>query len=160
MRLNLTDLTVKRLKWAGKQATYWDSNLPGFGVRVSKKKKTFVVMVGKQRKLISVGHYPDDTLKDSRSEAKSILIDWSGTPLRNAQKAKKSFLEHCKLTTRPATYKEYERYMELLEKDPPDLSLDELRKTLNKLKGSPYAQNYAFATYRAYLCVGNNFTGR
>lgn len=155
MRLRLTDLGIRRLKWAGKQVTYWDTNLKGFGLRVSKFKKTFVVMVGKERKLISIDHFPDKPLKDARSEAKVILLQWSGSPLKNAQNAKTSFIEHCKLTTRPKTYKEYERYLELLEKDPPDLTLDEIRNTLDKLNGKVSAQNYAFATYRAYLnwCV-------
>jgi integrase len=155
MRLNLTDLAIRRLKWSGSQKKYWDTNLKGFGLRVSKFKKTFVVMVGIERKLITVGHFPDKALKDARSEAKAVLVQWSGSPLKSAQNAKTYFIEHCKLTTRPKTYIEYERYLELLDKDPPDLTLDEIRNTLNKLEGKPSSQNYAFATYRAYLnwCV-------
>ena len=61
---NLTDLSIQKLKFNGKHMIYWDSNLGGFGVRVGKRTKTFVVMVGKERKVISLGRYPDDKLKD------------------------------------------------------------------------------------------------
>ena len=50
-RTHLTDLSIKALKPTGEQVTHWDENLAGFGVRVSQKgTKTFVVMVGKERK--------------------------------------------------------------------------------------------------------------
>lgn len=112
-------------------------------------------MVGKERKLIAVGSYPDDKLKDARNEAKRVISEWSGNALKAPELAKARFIEHCKLTTKPKTYNEYERYLELLEKDPPNLTLDEIRNTLEKLEGKPSSQNYAFATYRAYLnwCV-------
>ena len=69
-RTHLTDLSIKALKPTGKQVTHWDENLAGFGVRVSQKgTKTFVVMVGKERKLISLGRYPHLSLKTARTEA-------------------------------------------------------------------------------------------
>ena len=44
---NLADLAVQKLKYNGKQSFYWDTNLKGFGVRVGKNAKTFVVLSGK-----------------------------------------------------------------------------------------------------------------
>lgn len=75
---NLTDLVVQRLKYKGTQEKYWDTNLKGFGVRLGKKTKTFVVMTGTQRKLITIGHYPDIDLKSARLIARGVLLNSVG----------------------------------------------------------------------------------
>jgi integrase len=71
--ISLTDLSVNALKSVGKQAKYFDKALPAFGIRVGKKRKTFVVMTGTDRKLISIGHYPTLSLANARREARKIL---------------------------------------------------------------------------------------
>jgi hypothetical protein len=58
VRLKLTDLSIANLKFQHPQATYWDALLPGFGVRVGSRSKTFVLMQGKTRKRITLGRYP------------------------------------------------------------------------------------------------------
>ena len=50
---SLTDLTVQKLKYNKKTTTYWDTSLKGFGVRAGKRTKTFVVMTGQDRKVIT-----------------------------------------------------------------------------------------------------------
>ena len=43
-RISLTQLAVERLRPADREVIYWDSNLPGFGLRVSPKGvKTFLL---------------------------------------------------------------------------------------------------------------------
>ena len=42
MIIHLTDLALQKLTAEG-QDLYWDTNLPGFGVRVGKRAKTFIV---------------------------------------------------------------------------------------------------------------------
>ncbi len=74
----LTDLSVNALKPTGKQVKYFDAKLPAFGVRVGKNRKTFVVMTGQDRKLVSLGHYPEMPLADARKEAKKLL---AGVPI-------------------------------------------------------------------------------
>jgi hypothetical protein len=39
--LSLSDLTIQKLK-SDKNQIFWDTNLPAFGIRVGKLKKTFV----------------------------------------------------------------------------------------------------------------------
>lgn len=103
MRLNITDLAIRKLSWNGKQTTYWDTNLKGFGVRVSKHKKSYVVMVGRQRKLITLFRYGDKPLKDARSDARALLVQWSDLGLKTPQDAILGFSEHIKSTTRSST---------------------------------------------------------
>ena len=39
----LTDLTIKNLE-SDRQTRYWDATLPGFGILVGKRRKTFILM--------------------------------------------------------------------------------------------------------------------
>jgi hypothetical protein len=60
--------------------TYLDENLPGFGIRVGKNRKTWIVMRGQIRQRVRIGHYPAMSLADARKEAKKLLIE---KPTRN-----------------------------------------------------------------------------
>jgi integrase len=80
--LALTDLTVNALKPTEGQVKYFDKKLPAFGVRVGKKRKTFIVMMGRSRKLVTLGHYPDMPLADARQQAKKLL---AGLPVEEFQ---------------------------------------------------------------------------
>ena len=58
MRKRLTDIVVKNAKPKGASYIITDDLLPGFGLRVGKNKKTWVVTFGQDRKRVSVGVYP------------------------------------------------------------------------------------------------------
>ena len=52
MKLHLTDLAVKKLSLPEDgQVTYWDDAMPGFGLRLSARSKSYVVMYGEKRQL-------------------------------------------------------------------------------------------------------------
>jgi hypothetical protein len=72
---NLTDVSVRSLKPPLKgQKVYFDSALPGFGIRVSYAgAKSWIVVVGAQRRYITLARYPDVTLKEARAAAKQAL---------------------------------------------------------------------------------------
>ena len=74
----LTDLSVNALKPTGKQVKYFDAKFPAFGVREGKNRKTFVVMTGRDRKLVSTGHYPGMLLSEARKQARKLL---AGVPI-------------------------------------------------------------------------------
>ena len=61
------------------QTDYWDTLLPGFGVRVSYGgRKAFVVMTrcgGRVRRFTLKPHYPLLTLGEAREQAKAILTN-------------------------------------------------------------------------------------
>lgn len=67
--MRLTDLAIKSLP-IGK---HFDSSTPAFGIRVGKNRRTWVVMRGKQRQLIRLGHYPAMTLSEARTKGKQLL---------------------------------------------------------------------------------------
>ena len=61
----LTDLSVRNLP----EGLHLDARLPSFGVRVGKKRRTWIVIQGKNRTKISLGHYPAMALADARRRA-------------------------------------------------------------------------------------------
>lgn len=68
-KLNLTDLSLRSLK----PGMYWDVTVPAFGIRVQKRRRTFLVMMGRERKRIPLGHWPQTKLADARTNARRIL---------------------------------------------------------------------------------------
>lgn len=77
-KLNLTAKAIAALKAGPARADYFDSNLPGFHVRVTPNGvKTFSVLyrhAGRLRRL-SIGTYPPWTLADAREAATQALRD-------------------------------------------------------------------------------------
>ena len=62
---NLTDLAIRTLP-AG---LHLDTRLTSFGIRVGKKRKTWVVIKGRNRTKVALGHYPAISLADARKRA-------------------------------------------------------------------------------------------
>src|SRR5262245_14847116 len=73
MRLKLTDVAIANLEFQHPQATYYDTLLPAFGVRVGSRSKTFIVMHGKSRKRETIGKYPTLKLSEARDKARKFL---------------------------------------------------------------------------------------
>lgn len=110
MRTKLTDLTVSKFKPESPQRDYHDLLLPGFICRVGLRRKTFLVMIGKARKRVSIGHYPDISLSDARDEARKLLA--SPNAPRELPSLSETIDEYLKaITIRPSTLYEYERFL-------------------------------------------------
>lgn len=67
---HLTDIVVSRLKEPG---TYFDKNTPAFGIRVGKKRKTWIVIRGRERSRTRIGCYPVLSLAEARKKALVLL---------------------------------------------------------------------------------------
>jgi hypothetical protein len=90
----LTEIAIRRLKPSEEYETHWDS-LPGFGVRVGRKSKTYVVVVGRDRRRITIGRFDQIKLADARKEAKRLLSSEpeEKIPNRSWQTARDEFLD-------------------------------------------------------------------
>ena len=73
MKALLTDVTVRALQPAPKQMKVWDTKTKGFGVLVSGSTKTFFASYGRQRRIKTLGRYPDVTLAEARKKALAVL---------------------------------------------------------------------------------------
>jgi integrase len=148
---NLTDLAIQKLKYNGSQTVYFDATLKGFGVRVGKRTKRFIVAVGKDRKIISLGTYPEDKLKDERVKAKRLLLQYTGKHKIDLDDAREDFLDSCKGRLKLATVQQYKSYLDYVDLPLRDLSKQSIMQQLKQWSDKPTAQNYAYASIRAYL---------
>jgi integrase len=75
--VHLTDRSLKSLRTSLPREMFWDSVLPGFGVRVTQNgRKTFVVRyrLNGKRPRVTIGSYPAFGLADARARARTILL--------------------------------------------------------------------------------------
>jgi len=73
MRQKLSALAIERLPHPDSGSKkYWDTVLPGFGIRVSARSKSYFVMFGQDRRLKTLGKHPAVSLKQARDAAKLV----------------------------------------------------------------------------------------
>ena len=115
--MRLTDISVRTLPVPPKgQRTYYDDTLTCFGCRVSQGgTRSFVVMHGTDRQVITIGRYPVITLSDARKEAKRILAERTLGKHRaksiSFDAALALFLAACKQKNRSRTVADYTRLL-------------------------------------------------
>jgi integrase len=109
-----------------------DDLLPGFGVTVGKRTKTFFVMYGnKERRIKTFGHYPDKKLKDAREEARQFLNRVGDKePVRSVSELSKAFLADCEDRLRPNSVHAYKSVLQ----HAPNIPLDEANKETIELR--------------------------
>lgn len=163
--LTLTDITIQRLPLqTHSQKIYWDESLPGFGVRVGKQTKTFILMRGKTRRLITLGRYPHTSLKSARNAA---MLEKSRKYRKedfSSSKAVQLFLDDAKTRVEPPTHGQYTHYLKFfnLKGSLSDITRTGVRRKLDELEGKPTAQNMAFVTLRNFLnwCAARDYIDR
>lgn len=106
----LTDASIR----SAKPGILWDQDLKGFGIRIGKNRKTFIVLVGSGRRH-SIGVYPDTSLAAARAEAKKRLArkQLGHTAPKHAPFAdvRDEFLTDCESRLKPLTVKLYRYHL-------------------------------------------------
>jgi len=160
--MRLTDAFVRNLKFDGKKVRHFDDALPNFGVRVYKSGVSFMVLIGNNRKQITLGKYPTMSLKEARTVALELLHtkDRRSSEISTSE-ALGDFLSHSEANNKPRTARDYKR---LLNRHFPQGSLQTLRRgdILNKLDGLkhvPGERSHATAAFQVFLnwCVHNGY---
>ncbi|WP_299829331.1 site-specific integrase [uncultured Roseobacter sp.] len=158
MQIRMTDLAVKKLSYTGQgQITHWDTSTPGFGVRCSTKRKSFVVMYGKARRLKTLGRYPDLSLGEARKQARLFLAteNLSGDP--TAQHEYKTvvaaYLEDCRERLRDSTLEGYLLYLNNISfaGSIDDVTRADIINGIEAFTTSASSQNYAFTTFKVFF---------
>lgn len=123
------------------QKLYMDASTKGFGVRVSQGgAKTFVVVVGKDRRFITLGRYGVITLAQARTEAKKKLAEHTLGKLSprslSYAEAVELFLEEKARLRRPSTVLDYRRRLARLvfKGSVADITHYEAARKLDKFK--------------------------
>ena len=104
----LTDLAIRALPHPKEGSTkHIDPSLPGFGVRCTARSKSFFVMFGKDRRLKTIGRWPEMALKDARREAYGILHTPPAKRTMTDAEALDAFLKDAKARLRRSTSERY-----------------------------------------------------
>jgi integrase len=79
MKIKLTNSSVCKLHFSGESMLYWDTKLAGFGLRVGRNSKVFIVQerVDGKSYRVRIGKYGTYTLDQARTAAKAVLYDMS-----------------------------------------------------------------------------------
>jgi len=168
MKLGLTDLAVQRLKApASGQVTVFDTNLRGFGVRLSQGgSKTWVVVTGKERRLTTLGRYPDVSLKDARTAAKKVLVapPVLGVSTLTFPEARTAFLEAKKKKLKAPSIRLYTTYLNFFTwtKKVHLITKEDIKARLKELDGKKTAQNVAQQILKTFFmwCVKEEVVDR
>jgi integrase len=154
---HLTDISVQRLKFDGAQTTYYDATLPAFGVRIGRRTKTWLVMVGKNRQRKTLGYYPDLSLAKARSEARKLLAYRPRFTHISFEEGLEVFLDLQAKRTRPKTLYEAKRvlnrhFLPKLAKRPlGDVQAFEVVSILDAIISTPTEANRAFGAIRQFF---------
>ena len=155
-RSHLTDLAIRNLKPASTYITHWDTKLPGFGIRVGLRSKTFIIMQGETRRRISVGTYPEMPLADARKEAMRLLTSDNPKPDATtlADLIDLFFQVRCTpQNNKPSTIAEYRRIFKrhltpILKLKLVDITHMRVTRIIDALAETPIEANHAFVAFR------------
>lgn len=155
--VHLTEIAVRQIKSPG---IYFDATLSNFGVRIGKRRKTWIVVRGRERLRTKIGTYPDVSLSEARKAAHQLL----GAPVEAAKKKSISFEAALPefLNDNYAHRKERTKYevQRLIEKHfvpvlgrimLPQITDLHISIELAKLSGTPGEQLHAFRAMRTML---------
>jgi integrase len=158
MKLHLTDLAVKKLSPPETgQVTYWDDATPGFGLRLSARAKSYVVMYGAKRQLKTLGRHPELSLSDARKRAKLFLAAHLANPDPDAsfdyEAVLFEYLADCRKRLRASTMKGYSLYLGHIRFKGPigDIKPSHVMAAIAKYTDHRSSQNYAFTTFKVFF---------
>jgi integrase len=158
LKIHLTDLAVKKLSLPDRgQVTYWDDSTPGFGLRLSAKSKSYVVMYGEKRQLKTFGRYPDISLLDARKQAKLFLANFINNPVAEATFDYKAVLDEylidCRKRLRASSMKGYALYLGHIQFKGPidDIKPSQVMSAISKYTDQPASQNYALTVLKVFF---------
>ena len=158
-RIHITDVVVSRLNTPG---TYYDQLTPAFGLRVGKRRKTWLIIRGRERIRTNIGQYPSLSLADARKEAKRLLTEPVTKVSRvTVQLAYDAFKSQHIATKKARTQADYTRMLEryfvpvLGKKKLGVLAYEDFTAITDKLADAPSEQAHALAVARTFLkwCV-------
>ena len=154
----ITDLAIRKFPVPQRgQKAYWDDSLPGFAVRVSQGgRKSFVVMFGgaQNRRLKTIGRFPETTLSEARKAAKRLLANQSSYKSATAYSdAREDFLEECASKNRPNTVREYARYLNAYEyaRKIEDISRRNIQDHLKIYNQHPSSYAHALTAFKVFF---------
>ncbi len=156
MRRKLTDVSVRTAKPDGDGYTIWDTLSP-VGLRVLKRRKTWTVMFGRERKRVTLGHYPEMNLAQAREAARRKR---GGARSERVETALEEYVTRKRTELRPTSLYGLERCLDKYFRFKGDLGDITYRQIMDIV--SPLTPASGWAAYghiRAFLgwCVNRGY---
>lgn len=109
MRQVWTDITIRNLPLPEKGSRkLFDPSLPGFGIRLTARSKTWIVQTGQERRVITIGKYPQISLRDARKAAHAVIdATERTTSSQSISDVLRAFLADCETRLRPKSVEFY-----------------------------------------------------
>jgi integrase len=158
--MRLTDLTVRSLPIpTSGQKVHYDDTLSNFGCRLSQGgTRTFIVRLGADRQLVSIGRYPIISLADARTEAKRILAERTLGKHRPRtarwDEALTLYLAACSEKNRRRTVDGYSRlinrHFRFKRQQLSEITSDDIERRLGLIK-APAERNHALVAVKVFL---------
>jgi integrase len=159
--ITLTDITLRSLRpTPGKQVTYIDRSLKGFGVRVNERGMSYVLTFGLERQRIKIADVGVVPLKDARTKAKTILAEKQlGIAKPEAaptfDEAKTLFLAICESKNKPRTVRDYtrllNRHFAFGKKPVNEITPQEINRRIDRLQRTVSEQNHALVAIKVFF---------
>lgn len=159
--MKLTDVSIRALALPQKgQRTYFDGLLSNFGCRVSQGgSRSFVVQLGADRQLVTIGRYPVISLAEAREIAKRLLAERTLGKFRphlmSWDEAVDLFLSICEQKNKPRTVRDYRRILKrhfpFGHKRLSEITPQEINHRIDKLRKTPSEQNHTIAAIKIFF---------
>ena len=160
--VTLTDITVRSLKpVAGKQVTYIDRSLKGFGVRVTETGvMSYVLTYGVERRRIKVGDVGIISLKEARSKARDALAAHQlgisqDDDAPTFDQAKALFLSACEQKNKPRTLRDYKRlltrHFAFGSRKLSEITAQDINRRIDRLQKTISEQNHALVCIKIFM---------
>jgi len=166
MPQKLTDLSIAKLPLKHPQYTVYDTLLPSFGIRIGSRSKSFIVMLGKDRKRITLGQYPTLTLQKAREAARLKITNPLGLPLDNSSVATAIEKYLAAISVKDRTHRDYTRLLNAHLKSAignrriEDITARDILSITDKLKDTPAERYHCHASMATFFswCVPRYIT--
>ena len=145
---------------------YWDSQLAGFGLRVSSGgTKTFCVVHGRNRQRTTIGRYPPVPLAAARKRAREILLSATLRPSRQHSptyvEAVERYLRLREPELRTSTFNEQRRLLAAhfpWRQQIEDISVNDALNALDAIS-APSERRHAYAVLKTFFnwCVAREY---
>jgi integrase len=169
-QLALTDISIRAFKPSDGQITYWDSTLPNFGVRVGKRIKTFVMLLGPERRRVTLGHYPAMSLAQARQACRECFAERTlgKEPLPTigfADALELFFSTHSRQRHKASTARENGRILNrhflphFRSRNLSEVKTADIAKVIDSLQDTPSEQEHAHRVVRTFcnFCVKRGY---
>jgi len=157
----LTDTSLRALPVPARgQRIYFDEVVPNFGCRVSQGgTKSFIVQLGADRRLITIGRYPLISLAKAREEAKYLLAERTLGRFRPQSvpwdEARELFLARCAQKNKSRTVKDYRRLLKrhfpFGRKKVSEITPQDINHRIDRLRGTISEQNHALVAIKIFF---------